>query len=250
MPKSAAKRGKRTKPKSAVATSALPKALAVRARGATRARLEKLKKSARVDLALIKRRKEDIVESFYDIGEALRRLRDTKGVVEVLGYTTFDAMCRAETGFAPTQVDELIGIVEHMTREEAIAMGQKTRAAAFVELAKATPADDTAGELFRKGVTSPRGKRLLPKAGSTRAIEDATKDFRAARHAGGKPRGRTTSPDERAVAEHIERGLHRAGFAEAVVRALATRPGQPCHYRLEKLSRDALVALGRLLPKH
>ena len=128
-------------------------------------------------------------------------------------------------------------------------MGQKTRAAAFVELAKATPAADTAATLFRRGVTTPRGQRLPARATSTRAIEEATKEFRAAKDKGGKPRGRTTTAAERALAEQIERGLHRAGFADAEVEALATRPGQPCHYRLSKLPREALIALGRLLPK-
>jgi len=50
-------------------------ALAKRASTLAEAARERLVKQAREDLALIKRRKAEIAEAFYDIGEALKRLR-------------------------------------------------------------------------------------------------------------------------------------------------------------------------------
>ena len=94
-------------------------------------------------------------------------------------------------------------------------------------------------------MTTPRGEHLPARTTSTRAIEEATKDVRAEKDKGAKPRGRTTTPAERETA--LE--LRRAGFADAEVQALATKPGHPCHYRLSKLPREALIALARLLPK-
>jgi len=42
-----------------------------------------------------------------------------------------------------------------------------------------------------------------------------------------KPRGRTTTAEERSVAAKAEAALHAAGLDEARVRALATKPGKP-----------------------
>jgi hypothetical protein len=71
---------------------ALPAALATRANAAASARLARIVAEAKRDLALIKRRRAGIADAFYDIGEALVRLK-RREVVIALG-------CRPSPSFA------------------------------------------------------------------------------------------------------------------------------------------------------
>lgn len=192
--------------------------------------LANLARRAHADISLIKARKADIADAFYDIGEALVRLR-ARGVPEALGYPNFETLCEREVGLRETQVGVLIDIVTRLTREQAVAMGQ-SKAAAFARLAEATPTADTPAALYRRGVRTPSGKTIT-KASSTRAIDEASKEFRQAAHGSKRGRGRTTTPEERAVAAGIERKLHAAGVKTAKVRALATVPGKEANLRID-----------------
>jgi hypothetical protein len=62
----------------------LPRALAKRVELQVAAKQARLLKEARADLTLIKRRRARIAEDFYDIGEALLRLK-RPGIAEALG---------------------------------------------------------------------------------------------------------------------------------------------------------------------
>jgi hypothetical protein len=205
----------------------LPAALAKRASAAAALARKRLIERARADIELIQRRKEEIVESFYDIGEALVRLQK-RGTAAALGYPGFYEMCRAEVGLAATQVDELVRIVRSASRKEAIGMGQSV-AGAMARLAAATPdPHDTPGQIFRDGVTTPSGK-VIKKGASARAIESAAKEFRQKKSTG---RGRTTTPEERAIARHIEARLHAHGIRTAKVEAVASQPGRESNLRV------------------
>lgn len=98
-------------------------------------------------LALIRRRKDRIVEDFYDIGEALRTiLRDDLARAR---NTTFDVLVEAELGIEPSTAYKLIGVVEAFPRERAIALGQE-KSYALVTYAAATAAPDTPLELVER----------------------------------------------------------------------------------------------------
>jgi hypothetical protein len=221
----------------------LPPALAERASKLASKAKERLIAQARADIALIKRRKAEIAEAFYDIGEALVRLKKP-GVAAALGYDDFYAMCKAEVGLAATQVDELVDIVRLVKRSDAIKMGQ-SKAGALARLAEATPARDTAAGIFRGMVKTPSGKAIEGRNASVRAIDAAAKEFRRAK--GGARRGRTTTAEERAVAARIEGALRGAGVATAKVTAVATVPGREANLRIEGVPVSQAASLARAL---
>ncbi|HTJ81881.1 MAG TPA: hypothetical protein VL400_09145, partial [Polyangiaceae bacterium] len=70
------------------------------------------RKRERLDelLALIERRKERIVEDFYDIGEALKELAERE-LYRGRDYASFDAMLAAHDLMTPQQARKLIAVV-------------------------------------------------------------------------------------------------------------------------------------------
>jgi len=72
----------------------LPLAFATRAAKAAELKVARLLAEARRDLALIARRKGEIVEAFYDIGEALSRLKKREAIA-ALGRKSFAEVCMA-----------------------------------------------------------------------------------------------------------------------------------------------------------
>ena len=120
----------------------LPAALAKRATAAAAAKTTRLLREAREQLSLIARRKREITEAFYDIGVALSFLK-SKDVISVLGRKSFAEVCEKDAGLSASTSERLVRIVAAMTREQALSMGQ-SKATAMVNLAAATPEDDTA----------------------------------------------------------------------------------------------------------
>ena len=228
----------------------LPAALARRATAAASAKTTRLLAAAREHLAVIARRKNAITEAFYDIGLALAALKKRE-LVAALGRRSFAEVCEKDAGISAVVAERLIGIVENMTAEQALAMGQK-KAMALIDLAAATPAQDSAAGLFRKkSIALPGGRSLDLHAASANAIEEAAKTIRhgvaakAGKRGGtGKAaRGRTTSADERALAELLQRKLHKLGLERARVTAVATKPGHESDLRIEHIPLSKIDAL-------
>ena len=213
--------------------------LAARATAAASAKTKRLHAEARSLLSLIARRKKEITEAFYDIGEALTRLK-SRDLVSALGRATFAEVCTLDAGISAATAERLVAIATTMTREQALAMGQK-KAMAMITLAAATPEDDTAVGLYRrKSVALPGGKNVSPRSASANAIEEAATAIRHQRRAvapaAGKPgRGRTTTNEERTFAALLERRLHQLGVERALVTAVATKPGQSADLRFEHI---------------
>ena len=204
-----------------------------------RARIER---EAREAIALIKRRKAEISEAFYDIAEALVHLSDPV-VLSVVGHRTIYELADKEVGLSGKQVDELIAIRRRLTREQAIELGSQRRAKAFIDLADATPERDTPTGLLERGAKT---AGLAPRA-SARAAERAAATVRRA-HAGPVKRGKTTSAEERAIASAILKALVAAKVVEPRCDAVATRPGQPAKLRIE-IPIGATRELARALAK-
>lgn len=99
---------------------------------------------------LIRRRLATVVESFYDVGEALREIADRK-LYAVSEHASFAAWVEGSKLMSSAQAEKLLAIVRHVPREAALAAGQE-RAYALVLLAAATPAPDSAAELIAGGV--------------------------------------------------------------------------------------------------
>lgn len=198
--------------------------------------------AGRAALARILERKADIAGAYWDIGDDLLVLAEP-GVAKALGFQDHYTLCWQEAELSAELVDQLVTIRQRLSREEAIRLKTRTKAAAYLRLAEATPADDTAVELFERGLTVPGGKPLAPDA-STRAVNEAAKRVRHA-HQPRARRGRTTTPEERALGDRLRRALakERAG---AKVEVLATRPGHPSKLRIE-IAVTELAALERAL---
>jgi hypothetical protein len=240
------------KPTSKPQKPALPVALARRAEALSAAKQARLREEATGLLALVQRRKRQIAEAFYDLGVALGRLKQ-KEMLLVLGCKSFDQLCTTKLDLSTTLANRLVDVASAMTRDEAIGMGQ-AKAMAFVDLAAATPEDDTPGGLARarKPLALPGGKTLDLRTASGRAIERGAKAIRDAR-AAGKPRrgrGRTTTADERATAAALEAALHSAGVPGARVTAVATKPTVSSDLRVEHLPIDKLDAVAAAFAKH
>jgi hypothetical protein len=219
-------------------------ALAKRAKAAAEGKRARLEAEARALLALIARRKAEIAEAFFDIGEALARLR-AKEMLGALGRRSFAELCERDAGISATTGQRLVEVTLAMTREQAIAMGQK-KAMAMVGLAEATPEGDTAAGLYRKkAIALPGGKTISPRVASANELEAAAARVRQAR--GKARRGRTTTPDERARAAKLEARLRELGLDRARVTAVATKPGQGADVRIELVAIDELDLLKRAL---
>ena len=247
-PRSASKTAKK---KSNGASRALPAALAARATAAVSAKTSRLRREAHALLALISRRKREITEAFYDIGEALTKLKE-RDTISALGRRSFAEVCEKDAGISVSVAERLVEIVRSLTREQALAMGQK-KAMAMVTLAAATPEDDTAAGLYRKkSIALPGGKRVSPRSASANAIEEAATAIRHRRSASGNgsgaaTRGRTTTAEERTFAALLEKRLHQLGLDRARVIAVATKPGQGSDLRFEHIPVAQIDALKKAI---
>ncbi len=225
----------------------LPAALVERAEAEVAAKQARMATDARADIALILRRRERIAEDFYDIGEALARLK-RPGIAEALGRASFSDVCAKDLSMSLATAEELVSIVAHVRREDAVRMGQ-TRALALVALANATPEVDTAATLEKATRRLPSGKHLDVTKASTREIQAAAKELRIAARPTTLVRGRTTTAEERAQAAVLQSTLHAAGLTRARVAAVATKPGQEADIRIERLPVSALGKLRAALAK-
>ncbi|WP_159396518.1 hypothetical protein [Sorangium cellulosum] len=223
----------------------LPPALAKNAARSAAMKRARLAEQARADIELIKRRRERIAEDFYDIGEALVRLK-RPGVPESLGHKSFGDLCQAELGLSASKAAQLLAIVRSVPREQARSLGQE-RAAALLALAEATPEDDSTVTLASSVLKLPSGKRVDIATAPTRALREAAKEIRQAHAAADKPRrGLTTTAPERAAALALQRALRDLGLAEAHVAAVA-RHGGGAFVRIERVPLAELDLLRKAL---
>lgn len=228
--------------------AALPTALVKQGEKLVAKKKARLLAEAKELIAVVRRKRQEISEAFYDIGLALQRLK-SREMRLALGYATFEQFCTERLGIAVELAARLVDVVGAMTREEAIAAGQ-SRAFALVAVAEATPEADTPGQLLRRGkVKVPGGREVDTKKASTRALLGAAKDIRAAAPRKSR-RGRTSSPEERERALSIQAALHAAGLDEARAEAVAGKPGAESTLRVERVPFSKLGALAKILAKH
>ncbi len=177
-------------------------------RAADKARAEEL-------IRLIERRKDTIVESFYDIGEALREILRNKYYVAV-GYASFDELLDKRGLMSRAQAAKLIEVVSSFSRSEALALGSE-KAYGLARLADATPEQDTGSQLAEQ-VIDVGGRKTKGKDASTRELAQAAREARA------RSRGPVkVSAEERAAksaAKRAQAALRRGGLKKALVEAL------------------------------
>jgi len=200
---------------------------------------------ARRDVALIVRRKAQIVDAFYDIGEALVRLQRPQAIA-ALHRRGFGEVCERDLGISVTRAWELIDIVRRVTREDAVRWGQD-KTAALLQLASATKQKDTPGMLAAEKIRLHTRKAFDPETATARQIKALALEER--RRRGASRRGRTTTPQERRDAGALQRALKKRGVQGARVRAVATRPGRISEVEI-RVPFDALDELRKALAVH
>ena len=108
-------------------------------------------------LALIARRMQRIEEDFFDIGAALKELKEKK-LFAALGDPTFDAMLAKRVPIGRSQAYKLMAIAEKVTRDQAIELGEE-KAYAIARLVATTPEADTVATVLAKGVRVGKKRR-------------------------------------------------------------------------------------------
>jgi hypothetical protein len=228
----------------------LSPALAANATRSIELRLQKLRAQAQEDIALIKDKQTQILDSFYEIGQALQRLK-ADGVAQAVGRVGFGDLVEKDLGMSIATADRLIAIVTFVRRSDALRWGQE-KSTALVQLAKATAdaSDSPATLVAKKKLRLTSGRVLDVEAAKAAEIRDAAREERQRRQGDGNPRrGKTTTPEERALAAAVTRALHEAGIESARVSAVATKPGQVANVRIDRIPMDRLQAFGAVLEK-
>ncbi|MBL8678640.1 MAG: hypothetical protein JNK05_05720 [Myxococcales bacterium] len=204
----------------------------------------KLAKQGRDAIARAKASLVDVSRNLWDVALALVEL-SRPGVLEALEYPGgrkgLDALAAKELSLESNTVDRLLVAAKRVDQEQFARLGLGT-VNARLALADATPADDTRAILAGKSVQLwPEGPSVVVAKESDRALlryasqtrqwvrEQAEGDTKT------RPKGRTTTADERKLAGDLGSALKKRGIAcEATVRA--TKPGKPSVVDLTGLS--------------
>lgn len=154
-------------------------------------------------LETIARLKRTIEASFYALGRALLELKEKK-LYAALGYDSFEELLDRRAVLGHSQAYKLIAVVRALPATRAKQLGIE-KSYALAQLAKATPADDTASQVaervIRKSKTSAgrKGKNL-----SSRQLLDAARAERK-RHAKNDPEATAASRGARAAAATLRK---------------------------------------------
>lgn len=178
-------------------TAALAKNSAEKAK---RSRCEEL-------LALIARRKVEIVEAFYDLGEALREI-ERKELYRALNERSFEALLKKHKVMGLTQAYKLIKIVENVPRDVALGMGQE-KAFALVSYTEATQAKDSVAGLVKSNakIAGVSASKI-----SARAVREASKAERDKRPKSSEQKAK--EKEHKALAQRLVAAMARLGVKQ------------------------------------
>ena len=156
------------------------------------------------------------------MGLALQRL-SKKEVYRALGHRTFDELLQARVGMSRAQADHLMLIVRHIDEADAIRWKQdkSLAVATLIELPGTKALGRTRLELPSHEIVD---IEHTPTAELAQKAE--TERHRHQKKSGRRPRGRTTTPEERKEANDLKRAMARLGI-RAKVECIATKPGKP-----------------------
>lgn len=218
--------------------------LAKRAARAAKSKLARIAAQARADVALVRLKKRFIADAFYELGEALMRLK-RPAAYGALGHKSFAELCRKDIDMSVEQADRLVEIVLRMDRKEATDLGS-SRASAILDLVDATPARDTPHGIERRGVVLPSGERVDVKRALLGDLRRAARQVRTATPPASK-RGKHIGAADAAFAARLQAALVRRGAKGAKVAAVAGPPGKGARLRIEGVEIARAGALQRAL---
>ncbi len=176
---------------------------------AAKVKADRAKKKRLVELvALIRRRMDEVVEAFYDIGEALREILKRK-LFDTDGHTSFEEFLKAQKLMSRSTAFKLIKVVDGLSRTNALKLG-KEKAFALVAYTDATAARDTAAELTENNELV--GTKRVKEA-ATRDIAKATKKLKdATRKAKRTPEQRKHDKRISELTQQLREGLRTLGL--------------------------------------
>lgn len=178
-----------------------------------------------------------------DIGHALGVLRGD-GVAEALGRASFEELCREDLQMAPTTVRKMIA--QHFRRETVLTLGAD-RAQALIELAEATPEDDTPEGIMYSTLTLPSGERLDVARATAAELHDAAREIRQ-KHKSSR-RGLTVSAAHRKLYGQYNQRLKRARARGAKLKLIASRDKEGAWVELRVRLSDLDAVTGALRSK-
>ena len=229
--------------------SALPAALRDRAEAVSRAALARHLRDARAALARAKTALETAEAGLYEVALALRDLSDAR-LLAALGEKSIYSAAARHLGLSRSTVERLRRAVAAVDAARFAALGH-IKVNAMLELADATPADDTEAILAERAVPLWEGGPTIDvKASSAKELRDAAAQARAhrAETTGAGRRGNRVKPAEHALAKALTETLAVHGVTVAA-KARATRVGSPARYDLHGLDEAAVLALVNALSK-
>lgn len=228
----------------------LPAALQSRAEAAAAVAHDRLTRAARAAFDEARAAMEQAARGYYALGRALTALK-TPGYAEALGYAGgFRALCDEGLGLSKTSVARLTTAVEQLTAGQYAAL-RPARVDALLDLAAATPADDTRAILDGAVIALwDDGPTLDVAAASTALLHASAVQVRdhLAAASGRRKRGRTVSTEERALTQESAERLRAAG-SRATAKARATAAGRPSVFDLVGLDEAELRAAVSALHK-
>ena len=215
---------------------------------AARGTAEKRKLAAKGERAavVVRRMKNRIERSFYEMGKALVVL-DDPGVFHAMGFSSFDALCSTHLGVPPATADRLIHIVESFPASEARKLNS-TKATALIDLARAIGGRTTARGLLARGTVHVGATRLDVKSASATKIDALAKELRDGKHTTGP--GVHVSAADASFVKHLGAKMHAEQIDGSVTAAAAgadegAKMHISCHVREAKALEKALAAANR-----
>ena len=189
-------------------------------------------------LALVQRRQTEIVEAFYDIGDALEEIT-RKELYRTDGCASFDAWLKKHKLMSDVQARKFITISLGMSRENALTAGPE-RAYELVRLAAEDPEINSADALTRADA------KIAGKLVREMSVDDLAAHRRGVRKKTGEQPAE--NPKRRAqdlVASELQQRLRKAGATGATARAIHTAK----HWVVEIIVRASDAARVRLSAK-
>lgn len=242
-PKKASPRKKPSPKRSAPTQRALPPALRDRAEAVSKAAQARHLRDARAALARAKTALETAEAGLYEVALALRDLSDAK-LLAALGEKSVYTAAATHLGLSRNTVVRLRRAADTVDAARFAELGH-SKINAMLELADATPADDTDAILAERAIVLWEGGPTIDvKASSVKDLATAAAQVRAhlAETTGGSRRGNRVKPAEHALAKTLSETLAATGIAIAA-KARATKPGSPARYDLVGLDQEAVLAL-------
>jgi hypothetical protein len=155
-----------------------------------------------------------IAESFWEIGDRLRRIRDGR-LFAALGYDHFEPFLQGEVPAIANQAEKMIAVCRTFVKQDTVGIGLE-KARALITYCRVKRDGVDAGELVRANATI--GETTV-QAASVRDVRRAIAAVRAERAAkrGRSPQERRAVREQRAMVATLRSVLTGAGLGRATI---------------------------------